>query len=82
MDTVWRESRNTNITIRETIQELKNEMARLWEDNVRLTMEHEKILKSLSDKKNQRQPTTSPEQGQMLEEQGYHMEHEGTGGEE
>lgn len=37
------ETRNTNLVILETVQELKNEMAYLREDNVRLTMEQEKI---------------------------------------
>ena len=46
------EARSTNLTILETVQELKNEMARLREDNTRLTMEQERILKSLSDKQN------------------------------
>jgi len=32
------EARNTNLAILEIVQELKNEMARLWEDNMRLTM--------------------------------------------
>jgi len=33
------EACNTNLTILEIVQELKNEMARLREDNARLTME-------------------------------------------
>ena len=33
------ETRNTNLAILETVQELKNEMARLREDNARLTLE-------------------------------------------
>lgn len=48
------EACNTNLTILETIQELKNEMACRREDNARLTMEQEKIMKSLLDKQNQR----------------------------
>lgn len=56
------EAHNTNLTILKTIQELKNEMARLWEDNARPTMEQEKIMKSLSDKQNQCHSVPSPEQ--------------------
>lgn len=44
------EAKNTNEVILETVQELKNEMARLREDNARLTMEQERILKSLFDR--------------------------------
>lgn len=33
------ETRSTNLAILETVQELKNEMAQLREDNARLTME-------------------------------------------
>eukprot|EP00253_Pinus_taeda_P018771 PITA_18771 len=47
------EARITNQAILETVQELKNEMARLREDNSQLTMEQERILKSLSDRQNQ-----------------------------
>jgi len=47
------EACNTNLAILETIKELKNEMAQLREDNARLTMEQERIIKSLSDKQNQ-----------------------------
>ena len=39
------ETRSTNLAILETVQELKNEMDRLREDNARLTMEQERILK-------------------------------------
>jgi len=56
------EARNTNQAILETIQELKNEMARLREDNARLTMEQERILKSLSDRQNQPPVNPSTEQ--------------------
>lgn len=55
------ETRNTNLAILETIQELKNEMARLREDNARLTMEQERILKSLSDKQHQQPLNPSAE---------------------
>eukprot|EP00253_Pinus_taeda_P010902 PITA_10902 len=47
------EARITNQAILETVQELKNEMARLREYNAQLTMEQERILKSLSDRQNQ-----------------------------
>lgn len=46
------EARKTNLNILETVQELKNKMARLHGDNARLTMEQGRILKSLSDKQN------------------------------
>lgn len=55
------ETHNTKLTILETVHELKNEMARLRDDNTILTLEQEKILKSLSDKQNHRQPNPSPE---------------------
>ena len=42
------EARITNQAILETVQELKNEMARLREDNARLTIEQERILKRIS----------------------------------
>lgn len=74
------EARNTNLTILETVQELKNKMARLREDNARLTMEQERILKSLSDKQNQHQPNPNPEQTCVSEEQGYHTDQEETEG--
>lgn len=60
------------MTILETIQELKNEMACLREDNARLTMEQERILKILSDKQNQHQPNPSLEKTCVSEERGYH----------
>eukprot|EP00253_Pinus_taeda_P020750 PITA_20750 len=74
------EARNTNLTILETVQELKDEMARLREDNARLTMEQERILKSLSDKQNQHQPHPSLEQTRIPEEQGYYTKQEETEG--
>eukprot|EP00253_Pinus_taeda_P013044 PITA_13044 len=46
------ETRSTNLAILETVQELKREMARLREDNTRLTVEQERILKILSDRQN------------------------------
>jgi len=55
------ETRCTNLAILETVQELKNEMARLWEDNERLAMEQERILKSLYDKQNPTLVNPSPE---------------------
>lgn len=77
------EPRNTNLTILETIQELKNEMAQLRANNARLALEHEKIMKSLSDKQNQHQLIPNPEQECMSGEQDYHTECVGTeGGEE
>lgn len=44
------------------MQELKNEMAQLREDNARLTMEQERILKCLYDKQNQPPANPSAEQ--------------------
>lgn len=46
------ETQSENRAILETVQELKHEMARLREDNARITMEQERITKSLSNKKN------------------------------
>lgn len=62
----------------ETVQELKNEMARLCEDNARLTMEQERLLKSLSDRQNQPPANPSAEQQRMSEEQNHHTEPEGS----
>ena len=45
--------RTTDSTLLRTLQELKDEMARLRADNARLNVEHERILKSLSDKQHQ-----------------------------
>eukprot|EP00253_Pinus_taeda_P012641 PITA_12641 len=65
------EARITNQAILETVQELKNEMARLREDNARLTMEQERILKSLSERQNQVPVNPSMEQQRMSEEQNH-----------
>ena len=46
------ETRSTNLAILQTVQELKDEMAHLREDNARLTVEQERILKSLSERQN------------------------------
>lgn len=70
------ETRSTNLAILETVQELKNEMARLREDNARLTMEQERILKSLSEKQNPPLVNPSAEQQRMTEEQHYRVEPE------
>ena len=56
------ETHSTNQAILQTVQELKGEMARLREDNARLTMEQERILKSLSEKQNPPLPSPSAEQ--------------------
>eukprot|EP00253_Pinus_taeda_P017334 PITA_17334 len=72
------EAKVTNQAILEMVQELKNEMARLWEDNARLTMEQERILKSLSDKQNQLPANPSAEQQRMSEEQNHHIPPEGS----
>ena len=61
-------TRSTNLEILETVQELKNEMARLREDNALLTVEQERILKSLSDRKNPPLSNPSAEQQRMTEE--------------
>eukprot|EP00253_Pinus_taeda_P013893 PITA_13893 len=68
----------TNQAILETVQELKNEMARLREDNARLTMEQERILKSLSDRQNQPPINPSTEHPRMFEEQNHHIPPEGS----
>jgi len=70
------ETRSTNLAILETVQELKNEMARLREDNARLTMEQERILKSLSDRQNLPPANPSIEQQRLSEEQNHHIEPE------
>eukprot|EP00253_Pinus_taeda_P021183 PITA_21183 len=72
------EARVTNQAILENVQELKNEMARLREDNARLTMEQERILKSLSDRQNQLPVNPSAEQQRMSEEQNHHIPPEGS----
>eukprot|EP00253_Pinus_taeda_P018132 PITA_18132 len=72
------EARVINQAILETVQELKNEMARLREDNARLTMEQERILKSLSDRQNQLPVNPSAEQQRMSEEQNHHIPPEGS----
>jgi len=46
-------------------------MAQLREDNERLMQEQEKIMKSLSDRKNQRQPIPSLEHGNMTVKQEF-----------
>ena len=70
------ETRSTNLTILETVQELKNEMARLRKDNARLTMEQKRILKSLSDKQNPPLANPSAEQPKTTEEEHYHAKSE------
>eukprot|EP00253_Pinus_taeda_P028842 PITA_28842 len=65
------EARITNQAILETVQELKNEMARLREDNARLTMEQERILKSLSERQNQVPVNPSMEHQRTSEEQNH-----------
>lgn len=72
------EARITNQAILETVQELKNEMARLREDNARLTMEQERILKILFDRQNQLPVNPSAEQQRMSEEQNHHIPPEGS----
>ena len=57
-------------------------MARLQEDNARLTMEHERIIKSLSDRQNQQPPNPSTEQQRISEEQNHHTELEESEGRE
>ena len=76
------ETRSTNVAILETVQELKNEMKRLREDDARLTVEHERILKSLSDRQNRPLSNPSAEQQRMTEEQGYQIEPENSDGKE
>lgn len=51
-------------------------MAQLREDNARLAMEHERIIKSLSDKQNQQLLNPSAEQQRVSEEQNHHTEQE------
>lgn len=61
-------TRSTNLAILETVQELKNEMSHLQEDNARLTVEQERILKSLSDRQNPPLANPSVEQQRATEE--------------
>lgn len=68
--------RNTDSTLMRTVQELKDKMARLREDNARLNVEQERILKSLSDKQHQQQSHPRPEQPRVTNEQSYHTEQE------
>ena len=68
------ETRSTNLAILQTVQELKSEMARLREDNARLTMEQERILKSLSDKQNPPLANPSAKQQRGTEERDYTLE--------
>eukprot|EP00253_Pinus_taeda_P030136 PITA_30136 len=53
-------------------------MARLREDNARLTVEQERILKILSDRQNQLPVNPSAEQQRMSEEQNHHIPPEGS----
>jgi len=46
------EPQDTSTDIRETVQELKDEVAHLCADNERLMLEQEKIIKILSDRQN------------------------------
>jgi len=70
------EGRNADSTLMRTVQELKDEMARLRADNARLNIEQERILKSLSDKQHQKQSHPRPEQAQITDEMSYHTEQE------
>eukprot|EP00253_Pinus_taeda_P018433 PITA_18433 len=65
------ETRSTNLAILQTVQELKSEMARLREDNARLTEEQERILRSLSNKQNPPLANPSAEQQRGTEEWDY-----------
>eukprot|EP00253_Pinus_taeda_P032718 PITA_32718 len=64
-------TRSTNLAILQTVQELKNEMACLREDHARLTVEQERILKSLSDRQNPPSSNPSAEQQRVTEEQDF-----------
>eukprot|EP00253_Pinus_taeda_P015634 PITA_15634 len=72
------ETRTTNQAILETVQELKNEMARLREDNARLAMEQERILRSLSERQNQVPVHPSMEQQKLSEEQNHPVPSKGS----
>lgn len=74
------EAHNANQAILETVQELKNEMTWLREDNVWLSMEQERILKSLSDNQNQQPLNPIAIQNRVLKEQNHHTEPEGSEG--
>lgn len=49
-------------------------MARFREDNARLNMEQERILKSLSNKQHHQQSHPRSEQTRVTDEQSYHTE--------
>lgn len=59
---------NTDATLLETVKQLRDEMENLREDNEILRLKQESILKSLSDKQNQRNPTPSREDENRNEE--------------
>eukprot|EP00253_Pinus_taeda_P018941 PITA_18941 len=65
------ETCSTNLAILQTVQELKSEMARLREDNAQLTVEQERILKTLSGKQNPPLANPSAEQQRGTEERDY-----------
>jgi len=65
------ETRSTNLAILQTVQELKSEMARLREDNARLTEEQERILRSLSNKQNPPLANPNAEQQRGTKEWDY-----------
>lgn len=77
-----KETRSTNLAILETVQELKNEMARLREDNACLTVEQERILKSFSVRQNPPLANPSAEHQKMTEEQNYQTGTENSEGKE
>jgi len=58
----------------ETIQELKDEMARLQEDNERMMQEQEKIMKILLERQNHQPLIPSPEHVNMTGEQEFRTE--------
>lgn len=71
---------NTDTDIMVTLQGLKDEMAWLWADNERLMQEHEKIMKSLSDRQNSRPLVLRPEHRNISREQEFQVEGVETGG--
>jgi len=56
------------------MQELKEEMARLRADNERLMQEHEKSIKSMSNKHNECHKIPSPKWENLTSDQEFHIE--------
>lgn len=71
---------NIDVMLLETVEQLRTEMENLRANNERLRLEQERILKSISEKQNQRHPTPSPEDENMNEEHQQRVEYFGMDG--